>query len=275
MSIDKSTQSILEKYAKVFKEARERGVNESDTVMYLVKMFGEVLGYDSLAGEISKEVAIRDRYCDFCVKIEGEIEYIIEVKSAAHKTLKEKDIEQAENYASRAGINWVLLTNGFNWQMYHLVFSEGEGISHDLVFSFNLVEEIEKDIDKIWSLLSLISKNGIMNDDLETYLSQIKVLSPQSLIKALVSEPVLTATRRELNRVSEFRLDVEDVFNAIKDVISKDALMEAGDLCYKKKRRRRRKRSSKSENISDTAVENKQGQNNYNENTLEQAPPTV
>ena len=32
--------------------------------MYLVKFFEEVLGFDSLKGEISKELAIKDRYCD-------------------------------------------------------------------------------------------------------------------------------------------------------------------------------------------------------------------
>ena len=251
MSADKSTVAQLTRYAQVFKDAREKGANEADTVMYLVKMFGDVLGYDSLAGEISKEVAIKDRYCDFCVKLEGTIEYIIEAKSAAQKKLNEKNIEQAENYASRGGISWVLLTNGIEWQLYHLVFAEGEGITHDLVFAFDLLEEIETNVDKVWSMLSLISKKGILNGDHDTYLSQKKVLSPSSLIKVLVSEPVLTVIRRELNRVCEFRLDVEDVFSAIKDVLSKDSLMEAGDLCYKKKKKRRRQSKTDKSNVAE------------------------
>jgi predicted type IV restriction endonuclease len=132
----------LTQYANLFKDARERNANEADTVLLLIKMFEDILNYDPLHGEISKEVSIRDRYCDFCVKIDGEIEYIVEAKSASHKTLKDKDIEQAENYASRGGINWVLLTNGFDWQLYHLLFAEQEGIAHDLVFNFNLVMKL-------------------------------------------------------------------------------------------------------------------------------------
>jgi len=62
--LDKSTSAQLKRFASAFKEARERGANESDTVMYLVKFFEDVLGYDSLKGEISKEVPINDRYCD-------------------------------------------------------------------------------------------------------------------------------------------------------------------------------------------------------------------
>lgn len=256
MSVDKSTSNKLIRFAQIFKDARERGVNESDTVMYLVRMFEDILGYDSLAGEISKEVSIKDKYCDFCTKIDGDVEYLVEVKSAAHKTLKEKDIEQAENYASHANLTWVLLTNGIDWQLYHLDF--GEGITHDLVFSFNLLDEIENNIDKIWSFLKIISKEGILNDELETYLSQKKALSPSSLIKILVSEPVLTVIRRELNRVSEFRLDIEDVFDSIREVLSKDALMVAGDLCYKKKRKRRKSSSRKDKTENNENTHNEQ-----------------
>lgn len=246
MSADKATVKKLTLYASIFKEAREKGVNESDTVMYLVHMFEDVLGYNSLHGEISKEISIKNKYCDFCTKIDGEIEYIVEAKSAAHKALKESDIEQAENYASHANLTWVLLTNGIDWQLFHLDF--GEGITHDLVFNFNLIDEIENNnFDKVWSLLRLISKEGILNDELETYFSQKKALSPSSLIKVLVSEPVLTVIRRELNRVSEFRLDIEDVFTSIRDVLSKDALMVAGDLCYKKKKKRRKSSLKKSD----------------------------
>jgi hypothetical protein len=60
MPIDKRTLAKLKKFADVFKEGRERNVNESDTVMYLIKFFEEILDYDPLHGEISKEVAVKD-----------------------------------------------------------------------------------------------------------------------------------------------------------------------------------------------------------------------
>src|SRR4051812_30068927 len=124
MHPDKTTLNGLKRFSQAFKEARERGANESDTVMFLVKFFEEVLGFDSLAGEISKEVAIKDRFCDLAIKLDGAIQYLVEAKSAGNKALREKDIEQAENYASRHGLRWVLLTNGIEWQLYHLSFNE-------------------------------------------------------------------------------------------------------------------------------------------------------
>lgn len=241
MALDKQTSFQLDRFANAFKEARERGANESDTVMYLIKFFEEALGYDSLKGEISKELAIKDRYCDVALRVGGEVKLLVEVKAASLKGLADKHIEQAENYASRAGLRWVLLTNGIEWRLYHLAFSEGEGIVHDLAFHANLLEESQGDREALWQKLSLLSRAAMKNDEVEDYWAQRKVLSPASVVKVLFHEDVLAVIRRELNRAAPARLDMEDVFKAVRDAISKEALAEAGDLGIKKRRRRRKK----------------------------------
>lgn len=245
MGLDKATAAKLKRFAQVFQEAQAREANESDTVMYLIKFFEDVLGYDSLANEITKEVAIKDRYCDFAVKLDGGVPLLVEAKAAGNKTLREKDIEQAENYASRSGIKWVLLTNGVEWKLYHLSFNEGEGIAHDLAFDVNLVVQIDTEPDRVWDSLSLLTKESIQKGALEVYWSQRKTLQPASLVRVLFDESVLQVIRRELNRNADARLDLEDVFQAVKEVISKDALMAVGDITFGKKRKRRRKRKVK------------------------------
>lgn len=249
MNLDKYTKSQLKKYAQVFKDAQERNINESDTVMCLIKFFEDVLGYNSLSGEISKEVSIKDRYCDFGIKLDNDYQFLVEAKASGNKALRAKDIEQAENYGSRMGIKWVLLTNGIEWQLYHLTFSESDGIAHDMVFNVNLPDNIDNDINKIWNCLGLLEKNNILNDSLEDFLNHKKALSPQSLIKTLFTENVLTVIRRELNRNGEVRLDFSDIIASIKDVLSKDAIMVAGDIGFKK--RKKRKKRSKTENTID------------------------
>ncbi|HYS82059.1 MAG TPA: hypothetical protein VEM76_15220 [Anaeromyxobacteraceae bacterium] len=57
----------------------------------------------------------------------------------------------------------------------------------------------------------------------------------------LFHEEVLKLVRRELRKDAEAMLDLEDVFSAVRDVISKEALADAGDLGIAKKRKRRRK----------------------------------
>jgi hypothetical protein len=39
MGMDKAVLNQLRKYSDAFREARDRGANEADTVMYLVKFF--------------------------------------------------------------------------------------------------------------------------------------------------------------------------------------------------------------------------------------------
>ncbi len=241
MSIDKTTLTKLKRYAQVFKEAGEREANESDTVMYLIKFFEDVLGYDSLAGEISKEVSIKDRYCDFGIKLAGSIRLLVEAKSAGNRNLREKDIEQAENYASRSGIQWVLLTNGLEWRLYHLSFSEGEGIVHDLAFLVRLDDQLDSNAETVWSFLELLARSNVAEETLEGFWSQKKALAPASLVRVLFSEAVLSMIRREINRTAEARLDLEDVFAGVKEVLSKDALLEAGEITISRRRRKRRR----------------------------------
>lgn len=235
MAADKKT---LKRYAQVFREARARDANESETVMLLTEFFKEVLDFDPLKGEISKEVAIKDRYCDLALKLDGEIELLVEAKAVGHKVLSSKHIEQAENYASRSGINWVLLTNGIQWQLYHISFAEGEGISSDLAFDVCLDDS---SIEDFWSKVSMITKKAFKEEQLDAFWGQKKALKPSVIVKALFSQDVLLVLRRELNRQADARLDLDDVFQSVKEVVSKEALMDAGDIAMAKKKRKKKK----------------------------------
>lgn len=256
MPIEKAIMQKLVRYAQVFREARERNANESDTVMYLVKFFEDVLGYDSLAGEISKEVAIKERYCDFGIKLDGAYCFLVEAKAIGKGVLRDKDIEQAENYASRCGIKWVLLTNGAGWKLYHLTFEEGTGIAHEIAFETNLCEDLQDNADTVWACLQVLRKEFVIKGGLDAYWSQRKTLSPASLVRVLFSEPVLAVIRRELNRDAEARLEMSDVFSSVKDLLSKDALLAAGDISLPKRRRRRKvKRADASGQVQEVEVE--------------------
>ncbi len=244
MAVDKAIQAQLQRFANAFRDARDRGANEADTVMFVIKFFEEVLGYDSLKGEISKELAIKDRYCDLALKLDGTVRVLVECKAASIRALQEKHIEQAENYASRAGLRWVVLTNGVAWRLYHLSFAETEGIAHDLAFEANLVDETPTNAEALWDKLALLSRESVLEDRLDAYWSQKKALSPAAVVRVLFTEDVLTVIRRELNRTAPARLEIQDVFDAIRDVLSKDALMEAGDIAITRSRKRRHRRKA-------------------------------
>ena len=78
------------KYQRVLKAARDRDVNESDTVTIITDMLGSVFGFDKYT-DITSEQAIRGTYCDLAVNLDGKIKYLIEVK-AIGLTLKENHL---------------------------------------------------------------------------------------------------------------------------------------------------------------------------------------
>ncbi len=45
MPLDKPSLTKLKRFAQAFRDARERDANESDTVVYLIKFFEEILNF--------------------------------------------------------------------------------------------------------------------------------------------------------------------------------------------------------------------------------------
>lgn len=231
--MDKSLKKQLQQYIQVFADGRDRNANEADTVMYITRFLTDILGYD-LFKDITKEFQIRERYCDVAVKTNGQVQFLIEVKSMA-LALSDRHIEQAENYASRSGIQWVILTNGLTWRLYHLTF-ESTGIEHDLAFECALGPNI--DLEETWGCLSLLSKEAVVKGRLEDYWDHKKALSSSSLLRALFTEEVLNSLRRELKRKATVRVEMEDIATALRRLLNPEVLTE--DIRIRKGKKKRK-----------------------------------
>ncbi len=94
----------LDQFQPIIKSARARDINESNTVTIVTDILSDILGYDKYT-EVTSEVAIRGSYCDLAIKVEGNLEFLIEVKAIGME-LKESHTRQAVNYAANQGIEW-------------------------------------------------------------------------------------------------------------------------------------------------------------------------
>ena len=117
-SVTKRFTASIPKFKKILDQARERDVNESDTVTIITDLLEEVFGFDKY-NEITREYAIQGTFCDLAIKTNKKIEYLIEVK-AIGIDLKDSHLRQAVNYAAQEGIRWVVLTNGILWQVHRV-----------------------------------------------------------------------------------------------------------------------------------------------------------
>lgn len=105
----------IQRFLPILKQAKDRDINESDTVQIVKDILADVFGYDKYS-ELTSEFMIRGTYCDIAVKIENKLQYIIEAK-AIGIDLNRKHLQQALGYGSQQRVPWIVLTNGINWNM--------------------------------------------------------------------------------------------------------------------------------------------------------------
>jgi len=222
----------LRKFARHFLNLREAKANESDTVARLRHFFEEVLGYDGVK-DISSETEMKGKYVDLCSKIDDNICMLVEAKAAAMQ-LRVRQIDQAKHYASENGFRWVLLTNGVEWNLYHVTFDEDEGIEYDPAFTVSLADE---KLDDAADKLAILHKRSIAKDSLERYWERKSALCAGSIGKAIFNESVLRVLRRELRRLCDVMIDPEDLAVAVHSMFTQEARDEMGPLRIRKRKK--------------------------------------
>jgi hypothetical protein len=227
----------LKRFAPHFLEARKSGLNEADTIFRLCRFFEEVLGYDEL-NDISREAQLKHKYVDVCLKIDGRIRLLVEAK-AADQQLRDRHIEQAQAYASQNNYRWVLLTNGVDWNLYHLTFEEG--IEYERVFLVSL--DKEEEIDDAATKLAVLHKHSIRDGELDRYWEKKTALGASSIGKALFGDSVLRLIRREIRRDTGILIDPEDLGRSIHEMLSTEAREQIGPMRVRKRRRATRRRA--------------------------------
>lgn len=247
--IERLTKSV-KKYQKIMATAKARDVNESNTVAIITDVLADVFGYDKYM-EITSEFAIRNTYCDLAIKIDDKVQFLIEVKAIGIK-LKEAHLKQAIDYGANKGIEWVILTNGIDWQIYRIKFEQP--INYDLVCSFDFLEiSTRKDRDQ--DTLFMLSKEGLSKEFRDDYYKRVQSVNRFIISGLMLNDVVLNAIRRELRRMTEgLKVDVVEIGQIVKEEILKRDLVEGEEAkaalsrvnrFYKKQSKSAKKKASK------------------------------
>jgi Type I restriction enzyme R protein N terminus (HSDR_N) len=212
----------IKHYQPILAAAKARDVGETDTVTIVKDMLADVFGYDKYS-ELTSEFSIRGTYCDLAIKLDGKLSTLIEVK-AIGGDLKEAHVKQAVDYAANQGVDWVLLTNGIRWCVYHVIFSRPivQELVVDIDFS-TLTPKAEGDIQTLY----LWCKEGWQRSALGDFHTQKQALSRFFLGAMVLSDTVLEVVRRELRRVSpDVRIDIEQIREVLTNEVLKREVME-------------------------------------------------
>jgi hypothetical protein len=111
-------RAAVRRFSKPLADLVARDANEGDTRLLVTDFLCDGLGFDKYA-DLTTEYQVKGEFADYGVRIDRDLVAFIEVKRVATK-LSTKHLRQVEMYAVNEGVEWVILTNGSVWQVYHI-----------------------------------------------------------------------------------------------------------------------------------------------------------
>jgi hypothetical protein len=214
----------LKTYQGILAQAMKKDSSEGDTVVIVTDMISDILGYDKYQN-LSSEHAIRGTYVDLMVSVDNKPRFLVEVKAVGTE-LKDSFIKQVVDYAANKGVDWVVLTNGIVWRVYKVVFAKP--IDKVLVCELNALEANSKGPEAIDCFGSL-SLEGFSKDSLSDWFHEKQITSKFAIAALLVSDSILDSLRMQIRRLSQVRVEMEDLRSLLTDEVIKRELIDGDD----------------------------------------------
>lgn len=205
----------LREYRKRYLRKEFAEIDESATRIMINSFLCDVLGYEELV-DIKTEYRIRDTYADYVIQTARKKNFIVEVK-AMQLDLNQRHIRQSMKYAVNEGIDWVVLTNGRQVQVYKVVFAKP--VRHELFFDFDLTDL--KQISKAGESLTYLTKKSTIKDELNQLWHRQAEISPEKLARVITQESFIKALRREMKKITKLHYTEDELKEALKNLISK------------------------------------------------------
>lgn len=210
---DKARERIkksLPKLKRLVDKGKAEEYKEADT-RKIVNVALECLGWDSFEN-ITAEQMINSRYADYVIKTDDEQVFVIEVKQIGLK-LKDTHLNQARQYAVDEGIDWIILTNGDDWQVFRTTL-EGKIPVTKLVFKLSITDDDMKPAQKA-DLLYLLSEEANRKKEIEDYYDKRVALSAENLADHILSDEVINKLRISIRNTTGQRLQNSEIAKAL------------------------------------------------------------
>jgi hypothetical protein len=218
----------LKTYKRKYLRKEFGKVDESGTRIMINSFLTDVLGYKELE-EIKTEFRIRGEYADYVVQLKRKKHFVIEVKSI-QLDLSDKHLRQSLNYAANEGIDWILLLNGRQLELYRVNF--GKPISSTLIYTIDFLDN--DSFKKCPEQLSYLTKRSVERGDLEEFWKRTSALQPEKLVKLLYSEEIVKRIRNDLKTETGIYFQLDDVAESLYEIITQKIIFPRPKLRHKK-----------------------------------------
>lgn len=210
----KKIEDQLKAYKRKYMKKQHMDLDESATRLMVNTLLTEVFGYTELE-DIKTEYRIRGEYADYVIQLKRKKHFIVEVK-AIQLDLNEKHLRQSVNYAANEGVDWVILTNGKQIELYKVIF--GKPISTRKIFSFDF--EDKEDFKKMPEFLIYLTKTSVLKNELETFWKRVEALEPIQLSNNLYSIEVVKFLKKVLKTKTGLTFGENDILDSIHSIVT-------------------------------------------------------
>lgn len=160
-------QQIIRNITARIRKFRDRGLGEQNTKASLVEPVLEALGWDIRdPDEVHREYKpmSRDNPVDYALKILRKARLFVEAKGLGESLAHRKWIAQVLGYATVAGVEWCVLTDGDEYRFYNA--TAPVDADEKLFFSIRVSENSEEEILATLDLISRENMEGNILDEL-------------------------------------------------------------------------------------------------------------
>jgi len=243
------------KFQTILKNAKNRDVNEADTVTIVNDILCYVFGFDKYS-EITSEFAIRNTYCDLAIKLDAEVKYLVEVK-AIGIPLKETHTRQALEYGANQGVQWIVLTNGIDWEIYRITFEKPLQVKR--IFTMNFLDIIPRKSDD-QEKLYLLCKEGLTKSAIDHHYEHRKIVNRFNIAALLLSDATMNVIKREMKKLSPLKVENTEIEKILRNDVLKREVIDGDEAkqaltTIKKAERRAARRSTHKPAIKTDIVE--------------------
>lgn len=210
----KQLTTKLKEYKKRYLKKQYSELDESATRLMINSFLTDVLGYTELE-EIKTEYRIRGEYADYVIQLARKKHFVVEVK-AIQLDLTDKHLRQSVNYAANEGIDWIILTNGKQVELYKVLFEKP--INSRKIFSFDMTDN--EAFKKMPEFLTYLTKKSAEKNELADFWKRFQALEASQLSKNLYDTEVIKFLKKVLKKKTGLMFEETDILNSVHTIIT-------------------------------------------------------
>jgi len=252
--LDRETKKTILNARDMIEAVAKADGNEAETRRRVERIFESLMGYDTLK-HITREHAVHGvgdtEYCDFAIQLdnkESSVPIVLVELKKVNVNLMPKHLKQVSSYAINMGCEWVLLTNGKEWKLYHISF--GQPPQPKLVDSWNLIND---DPVILAEKFSSVGYKNVKKGGLARLWEKSNVLAARNILRAILAQESITLIRRKLKRATNVLVSPEEIIVAMRRLLNEAAIadMEKLNISVSEKKQQKGRTSSKTKKGSE------------------------